>query len=255
MHPLPDVRARSGDRSCGRWPLGAAGVVALLMAACGAAGWMGGVARADEPAKPARRSGAARVSAETERGALAFAAEHHPELTRLFRQLAENAPEEYVKAIAELDRNRDRLEKLRAKHPERFEAALAEWKLSSRIRLALARLSLAQDPALEEELRSMVQARAELRLAPLRAEQERLAKRLERVERTIADHDRDPAAAVDREMAAVTKGLEASRARARQLTRRGRPPLEAATATGSEKAGGKGAGKTGGKADGKAGAD
>jgi hypothetical protein len=56
-------------------------------------------------------------------------------------------------------------------------------------------------------------------------------------------------------MAAVTKGLEASRVRARQLTRRGRPSLEAATATGSEKAGGKGAGKTGGKADGKAGAD
>lgn len=235
-------RARGIDRRA----VFAAAVAAVLVATCGAASR---VAAADEPAKAARKSVPAPVSAAAERAALAFAAEHHPELTRLFRQLAENAPEEYAKAVAELDRNRDRLEKLRAKHPERFEGALAEWKLSSRIRLALARLALAPDPALEEELRSMVRERAELRLAPLRAEKERLEKRLEKVGRTLADHDRDPAAAIDREMAAATKGLEASRARARQLTRRGRPPLEAATSTTSkEKTGGKAGGKPGEKA-------
>jgi hypothetical protein len=212
-------------------------------------GGAAGVASAAEPAKASRKSGSAPLSVEAERAALAFAAEHHPELTRLYRQLARNAPEEYAKAVAELDRNRDRLEKLRAKHPERFEGALAEWKLSSRIRLALARLALAADPALEEELRSMVRERAELRLAPLRAEKERLEKRLEKVGRTLADHDRDPAVAIDREMAAATKGLEASRARARQLTRRVRPPLEAATSTTSkEKTGGKAGGKPGEKA-------
>ena len=230
----------------------AAVVVAVVVAwtvLVATGGGAAGVASAAEPAKASRKSGSAPLSVEAERAALAFAAEHHPELTRLYRQLARNAPEEYAKAVAELDRNRDRLEKLRAKHPERFEGALAEWKLSSRIRLALARLALAADPALEEELRSMVRERAELRLAPLRAEKERLEKRLEKVGRTLADHDRDPAVAIDREMAAATKGLEASRARARQLTRRVRPPLEAATSTTSkEKTGGKAGGKPGEKA-------
>jgi hypothetical protein len=238
-----------------RWQAFAAVVVAwtVLVATGGGAA---GVASAEEPAKAVRRSGSTPLSAEAERAALAFAAEHHPELTRLYRQLARNAPEEYAKAVAELDRNRDRLEKLRAKHPERFEGALAEWKLSSRIRLALARLALAPDPALEEELRSMVRERAELRLAPLRAEKERLEKRLEKVGRTLADHDRDPAAAIDREMATATKGLEASRARARQLTRRVSPSLEAATSTMvKEKNAGKAGGKPGGKTGEKTGAD
>jgi hypothetical protein len=222
------VRARRGagpvDRGHGFGPA----VVAVLLAVTVAGGI---VAQEADPAAPARRQGAAAVTADRERAVLAFAGEHHPELVKLFRQLERNAPEEYAKAVAELDRNRERLEKLRARQPDRFDAALAEWKLSSRIRLVLARLSLASDPALERELREMVRERTDLRLAPLRAEKERLEKRLEKVSRTLADHDRDAAAAVDGELAKVTKGLEASRAKARQLARRTKPGLGAAAAS------------------------
>lgn len=204
-------------------------VVAVLLAAVIAAGVV--VAQEADPSAPARRKGAAAVNEAREQAVLAFAREHHPELVKLFRQLERNAPEEYSKAVAELDRNRERLEKLRARQPERFDAALAEWKLSSRIRLVLARLSLASDPKLEAELREMVRERTELRLAPLRAEKERLEKRLDKVSRTLADHDRDPAAAIDGEVAKVTKGLEASRAKARQLAKRTKPGLGTAAAS------------------------
>lgn len=200
-----------------------AAAVAVVAAVAGAV-----VAQEADPAAPVKRKPPAVVDKAREAAVLAFAREHHPELVKLFRQLERNAPAEYAKAVAELDRDRDRLEKLRTRQPDRFDAALAEWKLSSRIRLVLARLSLAADPKLEAELREMVRERAELRLAPLRAEKERLEKRLDKLSRTLADHDRDPAAAIDGEIAKVTKGLEASRARARQLAKRTKPGLGAA---------------------------
>lgn len=203
-------------------------LVAAWVATAIAVGGGAVVAQEADTTAPAKRKATAVVDKDREAAVLAFAREHHPELVKLFRQLERNAPAEYAKAVAELDRDRDRLEKLRARQADRFDAALAEWKLSSRIRLVLARLSLAADPKLEAELREMVRERTELRLTPLRAEKERLEKRLDKVSRTLADHDRDPAAAIEGELAKVTKGLESSRARARQLAKRTKPGLGAA---------------------------
>lgn len=149
----------------------------------------------------------------SERAALAFAETHHPELAGLLGQLKESAAVEYKRAIAELDRSRDRLEKIRERQPDRYAAALKEWQLSSRIKLTLARLTLSKDPTLEPELTAMVRERAELRLQPLRAEQERIKARLDKVGTTLDEYDRDPAAAVEKEVAALLKGNRGMRSR------------------------------------------
>lgn len=135
--------------------------------------------------------------------AIAFAVAHHPELVPLLDRLRKEAPGEFAAAVADLDRTRERLAKLRDKQPERHDAALAEWKLSSRIRLTLARLATAPSAETEEELRQLVRQRAEARLAPLRAERDRITARLDKVTAQLEAFDRDPDAAVAAEFQAV----------------------------------------------------
>ena len=155
-------------------------------------------------------------AADPTTAAVAFAVAHHPELVPLLERLREDAPAEFAAAVADLDRTRERLAKLRDRHPERHEAALAEWKLSSRIRLVLARLATNPSAESEQELRQLVRQRAEARLAPLRAEQERITARLEKISAQLEAFDRDPEAAVAAE-------FEAVRAKAAKPTPRPKP--------------------------------
>ena len=162
---------------------------------------------ADEPAKP--------QAATREKAARRFAAEHHPELARLLGELAKQDRKQYDAAITDIHRAIDRMEKYREKQPEKYEATLEDWKLSSRIRLAVARMSLTKDPELEAQLRELVQARQELRLKPLRAEAERIEGRLEKIRTTLADHDANPEAAVEKELATLLRSVRGAEARVR----------------------------------------
>ena len=135
--------------------------------------------------------------------ALAFAAEHHPELVPLLERLRRDAPTEFKAAIADLEKTRERLAKLSDQQPERQAAALAEWKLSSRIRLSLARLATHPSAEVEAELRELVATRARNRAAGARAERERIAAQFEKLTDQLADFDRDPEAAIAREFETV----------------------------------------------------
>ena len=135
--------------------------------------------------------------------ALAFAAEHHPELVPLLERLRRDAPTEFKAAIADLEKTRERLAKLSDRPPERQVAALAEWKLSSRIRLSLARLATHPSAEVEAELRELVATRARNRAAGARAERDRIAAQFEKLTDQLADFDRDPEAAIAREFETV----------------------------------------------------
>ena len=74
-------------------------------------------------------------------------------------------------------------------------------------------MAMTQDPTLEHELRDAVRERAELRLLPLRAEAERIEKRLEKIRAMIAEYDSDPTQAVERELATLKSGVAATRKR------------------------------------------
>ena len=154
-------------------------------------------------AAPVRAAEPGQAATDPTAAAVAFAVAHHPELVPLLDRLRTEAPAEFAAAVADLDRTRERLAKLSDRYPERHEAALAEWKLSSRIRLLLARLATNPSAESEQELRQLVRQRAEARLAPLRAEQERITARLEKVTAQLEAFDRDPDAAVEAEYAAV----------------------------------------------------
>jgi hypothetical protein len=131
----------------------------------------------------------------------AFAQEHHPELAALLEQLETADPAAFAAASAEIGRTLERLERLRERQPELYEAKLQDWKLSSRIRLALARMALTKDadPQLDGELRELVQQRQTWQRVVYAAEREKIVKRLERIDEILEEQDREPAVAVDRE--------------------------------------------------------
>ena len=162
---------------------------------------------ADEPAKP--------QAASREKVARRFAAEHHPELARLLGELAKQDRKQYDAAITDIHRAIDRMEKYREKQPERYETTLEDWKLSSRIRLAVARMSLTKDPELEAQLRELVAARQQLRLKPLRTEAERIESRLEKIRTTLTEHDANPEAAVEKELTVLLRSVRSAEDRVR----------------------------------------
>lgn len=147
--------------------------------------------------------------------AIAFAVEHHPELVPLLERLRSEAPAEFAAAVADLERSRERLAKLLDRQPEKYEAALADWKISSRIRLALARFSTSPSATAERELRQLIRQRAEGRLAPLRAERDRISSRLEKIDAQLEAFDRDPDAAVAREFESLRSTTARTPARAK----------------------------------------
>ena len=138
-----------------------------------------------------------------EASALEFAKTHHPELASLLEQLRDNAPKDFQAAVTDLNRIRERLDRSRKNTPERYELELAEWKLTSRIRLLAARLSMGGDTSLEDELRDALAERVDLRLKLLQEERDRTQKRLVRLDEQIADQERRAEEIVDREFAAL----------------------------------------------------
>jgi len=162
-----------------------------------------GVTAESPPATPPPAAPAAGATERETAPALAFAAEHHPELVPLLEGIRRDAPAEFSAAIADLDKTRDRLATLGDRQPERQATALADWKLTSRIRLAAARLATNPSPEAEAELRELVGSRARNRAAAGRVERERLSARLQKLNEQLDAFDRDPEAAIARDLEAV----------------------------------------------------
>ena len=163
---------------------------------------------------------------EREKAARDFAEKQHPELASLLAQLKKTAPVEYAAAITDLNRARERLEKVQERQPERYDAELQEWTLTSRIRLVLARMAMNDDPQLDEELATAVQQRQDLRRNLLTTERERISRRLEKVEALLKELKRDDA--LQREVTNLRKGASAAQARVKSKGKENRPNATAA---------------------------
>jgi hypothetical protein len=133
-------------------------------------------------AKPADRIAAARISAEEEKAALAFARKHHKELYDLLQQLKSAGSAEYRRALRELHTASQRINRWEGKQPTRFKQELEAWKLDSEVRLLIARWSMSQDPELETEIRRRLRLRYQNRIDRLEQEQARLRERLASIE-------------------------------------------------------------------------
>lgn len=142
---------------------------------------------------------------------LRFAAEHHPELAALLRQLRKAQSPEFERAVGELSIQISRLERVRERTPQRYELELKSWKLESETKLLLARWAMSQDPALESEIRRLLRERRLIRIALLEMEQHRLQERLAVVSSQLTDAGTNLDGQIDSEWQQLSRKAGAKR--------------------------------------------
>lgn len=150
------------------------------------------------------------LSAQSEAAAVEFARTHHPELAGLLDQLKSSAPAEYRSAVADLEKVRERLERSRDKTPDRYPLELSDWKVSSRIQLLAARMAMGADAALESDLKAALRERVDLRIQLLVEERDRLRRRVDKLNETIAEQQRKSDEQVAKELAGLRRGATAT---------------------------------------------
>ena len=175
------------------------------------------------------------ITAEREAAALMFAQQNHPELASLLDGLKRNAPKEYQAALVDLDRAVERLGKVRERSAERYEFELAEWKVTSRIRLLAARLTMSSDPTVEAELRSALRERLDLRLANQRAERERLQVRVTKLDQQIEELASKSDATVEKQFLELQKTLPVARPVAKSKPKKAAIPTDVKSSTNVQK--------------------
>lgn len=148
------------------------------------------------------------ISPKREEAAVAFAQQHHRELAELLTRLKVSFPEEYMKALRELDKTRSRLEKAREYDEDRYAILLREWQLDSRVRLLAARLTMSTSAELEAELRQALAERHDARLQLLTYEREKSKTRILKMDEQIAEHVQNRESSIDREFDRIKKTAE-----------------------------------------------
>ena len=148
------------------------------------------------------------ISPKREAAAVAFAQQHHPQLAELLTRLKASHPEQYTKALRELDKTRMRLEKTRETDADRYAILLREWQLDSRVRLLAARITMSTSEELETELRQVLTERHDVRLQLLTYDREKSKARLQKVDEQIAEHVQNRETSIDREFDRIKKTAE-----------------------------------------------
>lgn len=156
--------------------------------------------------------------------ALEFADAHHPELARLIRESRKKKPSEYNRAIRELHAARERLTKLQARSPERYATSLSEWKLTSHIRMELARWARSPNAELAARIRKLLSERQSVRKHQYERERDRLRERLSRVESLLTGVSADDA--VDKEWQRLSKSVNRRRAARRRKSKKSKPKAD-----------------------------
>lgn len=156
----------------------------------------------EAPAEPAVRDESPQRTrrpaiAEAEQAATEFASTHHPELANLLERLKRANPRAYRAAIIDLSRDRQRLERLKDRAPERYEYELKLWTMDSQIRLLAARAGKGNADEIRPRLKELMQQRQKFRMEHLQQERERLTARLQRVDEQIAKIESHPTADAD----------------------------------------------------------
>jgi hypothetical protein len=161
----------------------------------------------EEPGKPehAEKKSRSEKSESDRKAAMQFATQHHPELARLLEQLEKSRPNEFARAIRDLNQQLQQLERTRDKSPARYEAQLESWKTESQIRVLTARWSLSRDPELETQIRGLLKQRREAKMAQLKADKERLLEQQRKIDEQLSALSDPMDAQVDKEWEQLAK--------------------------------------------------
>ena len=141
-----------------------------------------------QPAAEPKSSTDSELQVQTEREAAAwgFVMAHHPQLGEVLSRLKTMHPGQYEKAITQVTQAAEKIIKLQKADKKRGELELEDWKLTSQIQLAAAKLSLAREDAeSQQELAKIVRKQLEHRLKMSEYERDRTQTRLKTLDEQI----------------------------------------------------------------------
>lgn len=179
------------------------------------------VARGDNPpaegakaTKSARQEKLPMATPEREAAALMFVQINHPELSAVLEQLKADKPGEYDKAIRELFKTCEQLNRTQDSDPRKYALDLDAWKIKSRIQLLAARASLSADPALDTQLKDATNRQSEIRIAQLALQREQMAQKLAKLDEQLAQAEQDRQPQADKQYNTLMRGISKARASA-----------------------------------------
>ena len=118
------------------------------------------------------------ISKERAEAAVRFARRHHSELAKLLEGLRKSNDRHFQTGLRALARDAERLAKMSERKDDRYPVSLELWKLDSRIRLEIARLSMSPDQNFEPRLRPLMEKRQAARVQLVKMELQRTTERL-----------------------------------------------------------------------------
>lgn len=161
------------------------------------------------------------ITPEREAEALKFAKLHHPELAKLLGQLKEGNPGGYEQGVRDLFKTSERLARVQARTPDRYESDLATWKLDSRIRLLAARTAMGDSDETRAKLKDLLLQKSDEQLKLWKNERERLTARIEKLDASIQNLTSNRDEAAEKELDRL---LNSARSRAPQKGERAAKP-------------------------------
>jgi len=170
------------------------------------------------------------ISKERAEAALRFARKHHSELAELLEGLRKSNGRHFQAGLRVLTRDAERLEKMVDRKDERYPVSLNLWKLDSRIRLEIARLSMTPDVDFEPRLRPLMEKRRAARLRLVQMERKKTAERLAKYDAELKMLQSRPDGLVGSEIERLKKMMTA-----RARTKGSRPAASKDTASATPK--------------------
>jgi hypothetical protein len=136
-----------------------------------------------------------------------LAERHLPELLPVLGHLRDHEPQQYAKAIADLDRAAKRLEIQSRRGEQFFDAALRQWQSRGRVDLLKARVRVRPSEADSVRLKAAMKDYRESELARLKLERETLAER-ERMMTRRAEQATRAAERAAKQLAEIDRNIE-----------------------------------------------
>lgn len=138
-----------------------------------------------------------------------FVHDNHPELKPLINSLRKKRPVQYNAAMRSLNKAVTRLNQLEIRQSEqRYNQALRDWRLQSRIQLLSAQLSIKDTPARRKQLEKLITRRIDNRISQLNAEIEKTQKRLDRLTGLVTETEVNRTADIHRQFQAAIRSAE-----------------------------------------------
>ena len=158
----------------------------------------------DKQAK--RKEKSVPLTAERKQELLDFVEANHSELEELLSRLDNSKQRRYNQAMAGLDKAVKKLETIKKRTPKRYDVALEQWKLESRIKVAGAQVKLNDTEETRAKLESLVNQLVDFHIQRLKNDRNQIEQRLQQTESRLKEFESNRDKMIEKRIKNATRG-------------------------------------------------